>query len=402
MLIGIIGKPSAGKSTFLNAACLTNAKVGDYPFTTIEPNIGTGYVVTQCVCKDLGVQDNPINSICINHNRYIPVKLLDVAGLVPDAHIGKGLGNKFLSDLSRADVLLHILDISGELDAEGRKCKTDSHDPMKDIEFLEREINLWFTDILLRTDWRKFTNKIIMEKTNFIEALYERLSGLSIGKKHILISLERSKLTTERPDLWNNTDIEHFSKILREISKPIVIIANKIDRKNSMENFQRLQKISSSPIIPCSALAEYFLRQLAEKKKIIYRPGASTFELSNESTLSEKELSILYDIKQKILVPFGSTGIQDALNTAVFNILDNIVVYPVHDEKKYMDHDGNVLPDAYIIPKDMNVREFIRLKIHSDMAKNFIYALDAKTKLRLGEHYELKHNDVIKVVSAAR
>ena len=402
MLVGIIGKPSAGKSTFLNAACLTDAKVGDYPFTTIEPNVGTGHVVTNCVCEELGVNDTPINSTCIDHKRYIPVKLLDVAGLVPDAHLGKGLGNKFLSDLSRADVLLHILDISGELDLEGRKIETASHDPLDDITFLENEIDLWFKDILLRTDWRKFTNKVTMEKSSFIDALYERLSGLTIQKKHIIQSLELSELNTERPDQWDDSQIEQFSKILRKISKPIVIVANKIDKKNSVKNYQRIQKAIESPIIPSSSLAEYFLRQLSEKEILNYQPGSSTFEVIRPEKLSEKEKSVLDEIQTKILDPFGNTGIQTALNTAVFDILDNIVVYPVHDEKKYMDHDGNILPDAFIIPKDMHLKEFIRDKIHSDLAKNFIYALDAKTKLRLGENHELKHNDVIKVVSAAR
>jgi ribosome-binding ATPase YchF (GTP1/OBG family) len=402
MLVGIIGKPSAGKSTFLNAACLTEAKVGDYPFTTIEPNIGTGHVVSNCVCEELGINDNPINSTCINHRRYIPVKLLDVAGLVPDAHIGKGLGNKFLADLSRADVLLHILDISGELDLEGRKQEDSNHDPLEDIAFLEREIDLWFRDILLRTDWRKFTNKITMEKSNFIEELYERLSGLSIQKKDIFLALDKSNLNHERPDTWNETEIEEFSKILRKISKPIVIIANKIDKKNSVENFKRIKQVINSPMIPASSLAEFFLRQLSKKEVIDYVPGAPSFTITQSNVLTDKEKAVLKDIQIKILDPFGSTGIQQALNTAVFDILDNIVVYPVHDEKKFTDHDGNVLPDAYIIPKDMNLKDFIRSKIHSDLAKNFIYALDAKTKLRLGEHYELKHNDVIKVVSASR
>ena len=177
-LIGIIGKPSAGKSTFLNAACLTNAKVSELPFTTIEPNKGVAYVKTNCVCKDLNLQDNPKNSYCLNGNRFIPVNVLDVAGLVPDAHKGKGLGNRFLNDLIIADILIHIVDISGSLDKSGKRIKSGENDPYEDVVFLENEINLWFKQILEREDWTKFVKSYARERKKFIEELYKRLSGI--------------------------------------------------------------------------------------------------------------------------------------------------------------------------------------------------------------------------------
>ena len=402
MLIGIVGKPSSGKSTFLNSACLTDAKTGNYPFTTIEPNLGTGYVKVECVCAELQVKDNPKNSLCINNIRYIPVKLLDVAGLVPDAHLGRGRGNQFLADLSKADVLLHIVDISGELDAEGNDLGEHLyHDPINDIKFLEREIDMWFKDILLRKDWNKFTNKIAMDKLNFADALYERLSGLSIKKIQIIQAIKNTNIENV-PNQWTDQEIEIFASELRKTSKPIVIIANKIDKKNSEENFNKLKKIYNNKIIASSALAEFTLRKMAESGIIEYYPGDSDFKILNKDKISDNEYKVLNNIKEKILYKYESSGVQTALNYAIFNLLDNITVYPVHDEKKYTDKDGNILPDVFIVPNNSNIKTFVEEKIHSELAKNFIYAIDSRTKKRLGENYQLKNRDVIKIYSAAK
>lgn len=402
MLIGIIGKPSSGKSTFLNSACLTQAKTGNYPFTTIEPNLGTGSIKIKCVCKEFDVVDNPKNSVCINGIRYIPIKLLDVAGLVPDAHLGKGLGNKFLSDLSRADVLIHVLDISGELNQEGQEISDGFHDPLEDIKFLEKEINLWFKDIILRKDWLKFANKITMEKLNLVDSLYNRLSGLSIKKNQIYQAVHNSGLSEDHPEKWTEEDIEKFVNILRKLSKPILIVANKIDKKRSLENYERIKNEYNENLIPTSALSEFYLRTLAENGTIEYFPGEPHLKVLKEESLSTKEIETIHEIEDKILKKYGSTGIQEALNCAVLKVLNTIIVYPVHDEKKLSDKDGNVLPDAHIVPAETPLIDFVRDKIHTELAKNFIYAVDARTKMRLSEKHILKDNDIIKIVSAAK
>ncbi|MFW9784296.1 MAG: GTPase, partial [Candidatus Heimdallarchaeota archaeon] len=217
-IIGIVGKPSSGKTTFLNAACLTNAKVSELPFTTIEPNKGIAYVKTNCVCKELNVEDNPKNSICIDGFRFIPINMLDVAGLVPEAHKGKGLGNKFLNDLIQADILLHIVDISGSLDKSGNLVSMGINDPFEDISFLEDEIDLWFKDIIEREDWSKFTKGVSTEKKKFVDALFERLSGMKIKKSNIVQSLKDSNLEKKNPSSWEEQDISNFTKVLRKIS----------------------------------------------------------------------------------------------------------------------------------------------------------------------------------------
>ena len=148
MLIGFVGKPSSGKSTIFAAATLIDVARASYPFTTIEPNRGMGFVRVECVDKEFNVQCNPRSGFCVNHTRFVPVELLDVAGLVPGAHEGKGLGNKFLDDLRQADVLIHVVDASGSTNEKGEAVESGSHDPSKDVKFLEEELELWMLGIL--------------------------------------------------------------------------------------------------------------------------------------------------------------------------------------------------------------------------------------------------------------
>ncbi len=400
LIIGIIGKPSSGKSTFLNASCLTNAKVSQLPFTTINPNKGIAYIRIKCMCKTLNLEDNPKNSLCIEGNRFIPINLLDVAGLVPDAHKGKGLGNKFLNDLSKADVLLHILDITGSLDKSGNLVKEGENDPYEDVLFLENEIDLWFKEIIEREDWNKFVKVFSRDKRKFVDELYKRLSGIKVNKRQIKLALKESELAEINPHEWSEMNLYNFSKKLRKISKPIIVIANKIDKEISLENIKRLKEKYTGPIIPCSALAEYYLRKYHEDKIINYIPGSKNFEILSPEKLSSNELDALNNIKSKILEIFNETGVQYALNFAVLEVADQICVYPVSDVNTYSDNDGNVLPDVMLVKKSTLLRDFVREKIHTDLADHFMFGIDAVSKKRLGENYELKHNDIIKVVTS--
>ncbi len=400
LIIGIVGKPSSGKSTFLNAACLTDVKVSELPFTTIDANKGVTYVKTECVCKELNVKDNPKNSQCIEGFRFIPINVLDVAGLVPDAHRGKGLGNKFLNDLGHADALIHVLDITGSLDKTGKPVSSGRNDPYEDIIFLEHEINMWYRDIINREDWNKFKRTFAGKKKEFIEELYKRLSGIKIKREQIIASLKQSELDNKNLNTWDDNDLTFFSKKLREISKPILIVANKIDKDIDAENLNNLKKKYDGPIIPCSALAEHILRKYHEKQVIDYIPGSNGFRNINENLISTKEVETLKKIKTDLLNVFGSTGVQEALNHAIFKVSNQICVYPVSDTKSFSDNNNNVLPDVFLVNKGTFLIDFVREKIHSDLAKHFIFGIDGRTKKRLGENYILKHNDIVKIVSA--
>ena len=397
--VGIVGKPSCGKTSFTNAACMTDFKVGSYPFTTIEANVGVTHVRTQCACRDFDVIDNPQNSICIDGIRLVPIKMIDVPGLVPGAHTGRGMGNQFLDDLRQADVLIHIVDASGALDAEGQEMDAGSHDPVEDVKFLEEEITAWILAIVQK-DWKRIVGRVRAEGAKLDELLLEKLSGLKISRGHILKAIRDSELKAESADKWTEQETMKFVRTLQRIAKPIIIAANKIDRPTSEENFKRLQEtFPELLVVPVSALAEKALKDLDKKGVIRYIPGDDDFEITKADVLKEAELAQLEKIRVEILKKHGGTGVQNLLNKAVFEFLDMITVYPVHDANALADGDGNVLPDVFLVPNGITAKEFAGV-IHTDLMDSFIHAIDARTKMRISDKHTLKDRDIIKIVSA--
>lgn len=399
MMVGIVGKPNVGKSTFFSAATLATVEIASYPFTTIKPNRGIGYFKTQCVCKEFNVKDNPVNSICIDGVRLIPVELIDCAGLVPDAWQGRGLGNQFLDEIRKADALIHVVDASGSTDIEGRLIKPGMHDPLEDVKFLERELTMWFAQII-RRDWPRLARTVESGATNLPSLLEERLSGLAIKRRHILEALKVTGLNADKPTRWSEDDFLNFVDALRRISKPMLIAANKMDLPFAEENLERLKE-TGYLVIPCCAEAELALRRAAEKGLINYIPGSSSFEILESSGITEKQKSALKTIKERILDRYGSTGVQEAINAAFKKLLNMVVVYPVEDPEKLTDHYGRVLPEARLVSSGTTARELAYM-IHTELGESFIYAVDARTKKRLGEDYRLKDGDVISIVSAKK
>jgi ribosome-binding ATPase len=398
-LLGIIGKPNTGKSTFFSAATLAPAEIANYPFTTIKPNRGIGYVRTPCVHQEFKVTDNPRNSLCTNGIRLIPVELIDVAGLVPGAWEGRGLGNQFLDEIRRADALIHVVDASGGTDCEGKVCTPGEHDPLEDVQFLEREITMWMMTIL-KKDWAKISRSVEADKKGIYGLLEDRFSGLGIKRSHVSEATRKAGLNPDKVTAWSDTDFEKFVGTLRRVAKPMLIVANKIDLPTAKANVERLKKLDYA-VMPCSAEAELALRRAAEKQLINYTPGDADFSVAQPEKLSESQIKALQTIKEKILAANGSTGIQDAINTAYFKLLDMITVYPVEDVEHLADHNGRVLPDAYLVPKGTTARQFAYI-IHTELGESFIYAIDARDKKRIGEDAVLKNRDVVSVVSARK
>jgi hypothetical protein len=397
-LLGIVGKPNTGKSTFFSASTLAPAEIANYPFTTIKPNRGIGYVRTPCVHEEFGVKDNPSNSLCLDGVRLIPIEFIDCAGLVPGAWEGRGLGNQFLDEIRRADALIHIVDASGGTDCEGRLCKPGEHDPMEDVEFLEHEITMWMANII-KKDWPKIARTVEAESKDLFSMLEERLSGLSIKRNHLLEAIRKTGLT-EKVTSWNEEEFLKFVDTLRQIAKPMIIGANKMDLPSAEDNLEKLKK-SGHIVVPCCAEAELALRRAAEKQLIDYKPGDCNFKVLKPETLSDTQTKALETIREKILLENGSTGVQEAVNTAFYKLLNMITVFPVEDLEHLSNHDGKVLPDAYLVPYGTTARQLAYL-IHTELGQGFIYAVEAREKKRVGEDYLLKDRDVLSIVSAHR
>ena len=396
MIIGLIGKANVGKSTFFNAATDLAVPVANYPFTTIEPNVGVAYARTKCVCREFGVLDNPIHSICIDGNRFIPVKLVDIAGLVPGAHAGKGLGNKFLDDARQADALIHIIDASGSTDNNGRPVRAGTGDPAFDIQFVEEEFDLWLESIIGR-DWGKTAREAESQGQKLEQLLAKRLSGLAISEQAITNAVQASGLALKKPVAWSQNDILQFCKVLRTRAKPFVIAANKADLPSADDNIKKL-KASGLELVPCVAEAEALLRKASKKGILHYLPGDGSFDVKPEAVLSTQQLKAL-DIVKMFMQRYGSTGVQEAINLACFKLLRMVAVYSVEDEFKLTDKKGNILPDVWLLPEGSTAKNLAEA-IHADLAKGFLYAVDARTKQRIGANHRLKSGDVIKIASA--
>lgn len=394
MLLGLVGKPSSGKSTFFKAATLAEVAIASYPFTTIKSNHGVGYVKIDCVEEELGVRCNPNHGFCIKGKRFVPVEIMDVAGLVPGASEGKGLGNQFLDDLRQADVFIHILDVSGTTDSEGKP--TENYDPSEDLEFLEDELDKWFFNILMKA-WKSFAKKADLED-NFSKAVAKQFSGLKINEEQVKNILKENKNTfPEKAGTWNSKQLMKFASSLRKKSKPVIIAANKIDMQQSKENYEKLKKkFPDLIIIPCSADSELALREAAKYGLIEYIPGERDFRITGE--LNKKQESALEKIKKDVFDEFAETGVQAVLNYAVFELLGGIAVFPVDSANKLTDSKGKILPDCFLLPKGSTALDFAYF-LHTDLGKNFIKAIDARTKKILGKDYRLKNRDVLEIVT---
>ena len=398
--IGLIGKTNTGKTTFFNSATLSSDEMSTYPFTTKKPSISIGHAITLCVHPEFDVQDDPNNSKCSDGWRYIPIELIDLPGLIKDAWKGKGLGNQFLSIAAQSDALLHVLDASASIDSMGRIAEIGSGDPVSDFADIEEELNMWYQKILEGN--RDKLQKMIKTEDDQITALTELYQGLGVKKIHVKESLRITGLEEKNIENYDMQDSKKFSTQLRKISKPTLIVANKIDVNGADRNFERLrERYNDTIVVPASADSELTLRRAEQKNLIRYSPGSEQFDILNTDDLNQKQKDALDFISKDIMGEYMRTGVQFAINMTVFKLLKMNSIYPVADPENLSDKKGRVLPDLVLLKDGATVVDLAK-EVHSDLVKGLLYAKDLRYNLRIPINYQLRDRDVICLISASK
>ena len=393
--IGLVGKPSVGKSTFFNAATMNSVDEGNYPFTTIDPSVGEAYVRVQCAAPDFDESCDPRVGFCHNGTRHVPVKLVDVAGLIPGAHEGKGLGNKFLSDLNETDVLIHIVDFSGETDIEGEP--TEGHDPREDIDFLEEELDHWYLDILEKGIDR-YETKHNKKDVKIEVELAEQMSAFKTNKNEIKQLILQEGLDLD-PEGWSEEDRHDLARSIRKETKPMIIAANKMDSEKAQENWEEITEdpeYKHLDFVPASAHAEKALKNAAEQDVVDYYPGDEDFEILADDLPEEKKQGL--EQIREFMQEYGGTGVQKALEEALFDELGVMAVFPGGADGLGDEH-GNILPDCFLVPEGSTAEDFA-YTIHSDLGEGFLHAIDCRENRQISGDHELENLDVIEIVSS--
>ena len=377
--IGITGKPNAGKSTLFSSLTETVVAIGDYPFTTVEPNKGIAYIKEKCPHLELGKECNPRRGKCLNGIRYIPVEVMDVPGLIEGASQGKGMGNQFMDSLREASAIINL--ISPVTDEK----KLMSPEEISQVaEEVENEIFLWFSS-RFGSDWERFSKKVSHLSIPDEEKILMKASFFGITLKDVRKILSITKMN-DNVSIWGEDQIMEFTKAVLSLIRPIKRVVNKGDL---IEDVQELKKMGFHVIS-----ADYELSIMKAFKSGIIK-DMNTLEAADKASVRQKEA---LDTIRSSYESGKLHRISDVISQIVKTDLQKIVVYPVYDENKWTDKDGNILPDAFLMEQG-DTAEDLAFKIHTDIGRGFIRAINGRTKMVLGRSYELKDGDIIRIVA---
>ena len=423
MRIGLVGKPNVGKSTTFSAMTQTPVDIANYPFTTIEPNVGVAWLPlpSACACRELrarreaagrlepSAEDDPRrgsictpnSGSCSNNRRLVPVTLVDVAGLVPGAHEGKGRGNQFLSDLARCDALIQVVDVSGSTDIDGNPVGSGGSDPIEEHRFLVSELEEWISGIL-STGWKRGARRAQAEGDRaLMDYAVDQLTGIGATEHHVVAGFNAVRSGHPDADVpweWDEVEMRTMSAAIRSELFPISVAANKADlaMSGSWAPLGEMIRREGGVLVPTSAEAELALSRASQAGLIENAPGESDFEITPEGdeSLSQTQRKALASISESLVWEGG--GLVGLLSEVVFGTLSRRVAYPVQDETHWVDGDGNTLPDALLV-KQGTTAKGLAYAVHSDLGDGFIRAVDARSSRVIGADHEVQDGDVISI-----
>lgn len=291
---------------------------------------------------------------------------------MPGAHQGKGLGNKFLDDLRHADALVHVVDVSGTTDAEGKA--TRGYDPSNDIVWLRSEIVSWILGNLVEK-WGSIKRRHVAVKATAVETLQGQFSGYGGNAQIIARCLDRLDLKEALQD-WSDATVEKVVNSFVDEKFPTVIALNKIDHADADKNIAKIAKIRDpNTIVLCSAISEVFLRRLAKQGYIRYTEGADYLDTREDlvddgdpeggglKEMDEKLKQRIENLKDLVLYRFGSTGVVQVL-TKASELLGLTPVFPVRNVNTFTSGDGGssgpVFRDCVLVKKGATVGDVYR------------------------------------------
>ncbi|MCS7126777.1 MAG: redox-regulated ATPase YchF [Thaumarchaeota archaeon] len=397
-LAGIVGKANVGKSTLFTALTMVEVPAANFPFTTTKPNRGITYLRVSCVCRELGVKDDPNNSLCVDGTRFVPIAVIDCPGIVRGAHAGRGMGLQFLDEIRQADALIVVADASGGTDDDGNPVQPGTHDPVEDVRMVEDEMDLWMAELLAR-DWNRVVRVVETKQSTMAAEVARKMSGLRVTEQAAEQALESAGLDGSRPSKWTREDVLRYVRALRRLTKPMIVAANKADVPTAREGISRLVE-AGYDVVACSAEAEKLLRLAARRGVVKYLPGDPSFEVTEQARLTSEQRRALERVAE-FMARNGGTGVQRLIDKVYLEVLRYIPVFPVEDPSTFADSNGRVLPDVYLVKEGSTPRD-LAYKVHTELGENFLYAIDARSKMRLPADYRLRPRDVVSIVSAAR